>query len=125
MAAASACNLADPYVGGLAEAPQGRAHMGPLFVASITEQFIRLRDADWWYFENGANNKLYTDAEIEEIKSTSKQQEYYSGQCHMARVMLQGLLDRLLNCCGLKQSTVALPQGLCCLHSAADAQYLT
>jgi hypothetical protein len=64
--------LADPYVGGLAEPPEGGAHMGPLFAASIKEQFGRLRDADWWYYENGANNKLYNASEIEEIRSTSE-----------------------------------------------------
>lgn len=63
---------ADPYVGGLAEPSQGSAHIGPLFAASITEQFARLRDADWWYFENGANNKLYNETEINEIRGTSK-----------------------------------------------------
>jgi hypothetical protein len=46
--------------------------MGPLFAASIKEQFGRLRDADWWYYENGANNKLYNATEIEEIRSTSE-----------------------------------------------------
>jgi hypothetical protein len=46
--------------------------MGPLFAASITEQFTRLRDADWWYYENGANNKLYSATEMEEIRSTSR-----------------------------------------------------
>lgn len=68
----AACLLADPYVGGLAEPPEGGAHMGPLFTASIKEQFGRLRDADWWYYENGAKNKLYTEAEIAEIRSTSE-----------------------------------------------------
>ena len=63
---------ADPYVGGLAEPAQGGAHMGPLFAASIKEQFGRLRDADWWYYENGAKNKLYSEAEIAEISSTSE-----------------------------------------------------
>jgi hypothetical protein len=38
----------------------------------MTEQFARLRDADWWYYENGAKNKLYTEAEIAEIMSTSE-----------------------------------------------------
>jgi hypothetical protein len=46
--------------------------MGPLFAASMTEQFARLRDADWWYYENGAKNKLYSEAEITEIRSTSE-----------------------------------------------------
>jgi hypothetical protein len=43
-----------------------------MFAASIKEQFGRLRDADWWYYENGAANKLYNASEIEEIRSTSK-----------------------------------------------------
>lgn len=30
----------DPYVGGLAEPAEGAAHFGPLFAASITEQFL-------------------------------------------------------------------------------------
>ena len=66
------CLPADPYVGGLAEPPQGGAHMGPLFAASIKEQFARLRDADWWYYENGAKNKLYSEAEMAEIRKTSE-----------------------------------------------------
>lgn len=33
-------NNIDPYVGGLAEPAEGGAHFGPLFAASITEQFL-------------------------------------------------------------------------------------
>jgi hypothetical protein len=33
-------NNVDPYVGGLAEPADGGAHFGPLFAASITEQFL-------------------------------------------------------------------------------------
>ena len=68
------CGLssADAYVGGLAEQHEGASHLGPLFTASLKEQFTRLRDGDWWYYENGANNKLFTEAEIQEIRSTSK-----------------------------------------------------
>lgn len=64
--------MSDAYVGGLAEAPEGGSHLGPLFTASVREQFTRLRDADYWYYENGANNKLYNTSEIEEIRSTSE-----------------------------------------------------
>lgn len=67
-----ALRLSDAYVGGLAEAPEGGSHLGPLFTASVREQFTRLRDADYWYYENGANNKLYNTSEIEEIRSTSE-----------------------------------------------------
>lgn len=61
---------ADTYVGGLAEPPKAGSQLGPLFAASIREQFARLRDADYWYYENGAANKLYSPEEIEEIRTT-------------------------------------------------------
>lgn len=58
----------DGYVGGLAESHADPSHMGPLFTASMTDQFERLRDGDWWYFENTANG-LFTPAEVQQIKS--------------------------------------------------------
>jgi len=63
---------ADAYVGGLAEPPKSGGQLGPLFAASIREQLARLRDADWWYYENGAANKLYSPEEIEEIRNTGE-----------------------------------------------------
>eukprot|EP00877_Chromochloris_zofingiensis_P003835 jgi/Chrzof1/13452/Cz07g33210.t1 len=59
----------DPYIGGLAEDKVPGSHFGPLFTASIKDQFQRIRDGDWWYYRNKANG-LFTDAEISEIEMT-------------------------------------------------------
>ncbi|XP_076054875.1 dual oxidase [Oratosquilla oratoria] len=54
----------DLYVGGMLETQEGP---GPLFSAIIREQFLRLRDADRFWFEN-VDNGLFTQEEIEEIR---------------------------------------------------------
>ncbi|KAK8749678.1 hypothetical protein OTU49_015477 [Cherax quadricarinatus] len=54
----------DLYVGGMLETQDGP---GPLFRAIIKEQFVRLRDADRFWFEN-ADNMMFTPEEIEEIR---------------------------------------------------------
>jgi hypothetical protein len=65
-------NNVDAYVGGLAEPHYQQAHVGRLFYLSIKDQFTRLRDGDFWYFENAAANKLFSAAEVDEIKRTSE-----------------------------------------------------
>lgn len=67
-------SLLDAYVGGLAEAAVPNGHVGPLFAASILEQFRRLRDGDWWYYRN-TNNGLFTPQEIAEIDKTGRSAE--------------------------------------------------
>ncbi|KAJ3108640.1 hypothetical protein HDU97_000496 [Phlyctochytrium planicorne] len=42
----------DPIVGAMAEDHMGTGVIGPLFAASIKEQFIRIRDGDRFWFEN-------------------------------------------------------------------------
>jgi hypothetical protein len=63
-------NNVDAYVGGLAEPHFQQAHVGQLFYLSIRDQFTRLRDGDFWYYENAANNKLFSAAEVDEIRRT-------------------------------------------------------
>jgi hypothetical protein len=58
-------------VGGLAEPHDGSSHVGLLFTRSIREQFGRLRNADWYFYENSAN-KLFNASEVEEIRKTSE-----------------------------------------------------
>ncbi|KAF6254205.1 heme peroxidase [Scenedesmus sp. NREL 46B-D3] len=62
-------NNVDAYVGGLAEPHVGNAHVGPLFFASIFDQFRRLRDGDWYYYKN-ADNALFNAQEVAEVEST-------------------------------------------------------
>lgn len=38
----------DAYVCGLAETKLPDNHFGPLFNASLTDQYLRTRDGDWW-----------------------------------------------------------------------------
>jgi hypothetical protein len=38
----------DAYVCGLAERKLPDSHFGPLFNASLTDQYLRVRDGDWW-----------------------------------------------------------------------------
>eukprot|EP00775_Hariotina_reticulata_P010239 gene10239-10398_t len=59
-------SLVDAYVGGLAESPVPNGHVGPLFAASIIDQFRRLRDGDWWHYRN-TNNGLFTPEQVAEI----------------------------------------------------------
>ncbi|CAH0546400.1 unnamed protein product [Brassicogethes aeneus] len=54
----------DVYVGGMLESYGGP---GKLFTTVIKDQFMRLRDADRFWFEN-ENSGLFTKQEIEEIK---------------------------------------------------------
>ncbi|KAF6252962.1 heme peroxidase [Scenedesmus sp. NREL 46B-D3] len=61
----------DAYVGGLSEPHFYQAHVGQLFYLSIKDQFARLRDGDWWYFENAAANELFSAAEVDEVRRTS------------------------------------------------------
>jgi hypothetical protein len=48
-----------------------QGHVGELFYKSIYDQFLRLREGDWFYFENTANG-LFNDSEVEEVKKTGK-----------------------------------------------------
>ena len=58
----------DLWVGGLVEAPQGDARIGPLFSCLVKEQFLALRDGDrLWYEREG----VFTAAQLREIKKTS------------------------------------------------------
>eukprot|EP00879_Flechtneria_rotunda_P010292 GHRR01010761.1.p1 GENE.GHRR01010761.1~~GHRR01010761.1.p1 ORF type:complete len:250 (+),score=57.57 GHRR01010761.1:1283-2032(+) len=61
----------DAYVGGLAEPHYLQGHVGELFYKSIYDQFFRLREGDWWYYENFENNRLFTAQEVEEIQATT------------------------------------------------------
>ena len=54
----------DVYLGGMLESHNGP---GPLFSAVIKEQFMRLRDADRFWYEN-LDNGMFTKNEIEEIR---------------------------------------------------------
>jgi hypothetical protein len=65
-------NNVDAYVGGLAEPHYQQAHVGQLFYLSIKDQFTRLRDGDFWHFENADANKLFSAAEVDEIRRTSE-----------------------------------------------------
>lgn len=73
----------DAYVGGLAEPHYLKGHVGELFYKSMQDQFFRLREGDWWYYEN-TDNGLFNDTEIEEIRSTGELVElvsYSGGSC--------------------------------------------
>lgn len=60
-------NKIDVYVGGMLESDPNEGRPGPLFRKIIKEQFIRIRDADRFWFENSQNN-FFTKDEIEDIK---------------------------------------------------------
>ncbi len=57
----------DLWVGGLAEDHLDGAIVGPVFHAILTDQFVRIRDGDSFWYENGR----FTDEEMVAIKSTS------------------------------------------------------
>jgi dual oxidase len=58
-------NNVDLYVGGMLECDGTKP--GPLFTQIIKEQFLRLRDADRFWFEN-QENKMFTPDEVAAIK---------------------------------------------------------
>lgn len=62
-------NNIDAYIGGLAEPHYKQGHVGEVFYRSIQDQFYRLREGDWWYFENMANG-MFNESEIQEIRNT-------------------------------------------------------
>jgi hypothetical protein len=59
----------DLFVGGIAEDRNGKARVGPLFSAILTDQLIKIRDGDRYFFR--ASTSRYTKAEIEEITNFS------------------------------------------------------
>lgn len=60
-------NNIDAYVGGMVESDHVRGRPGELFRTIIQEQFVRIRDADRFWFEN-TQNGIFTPEEVEEIK---------------------------------------------------------
>lgn len=56
----------DVWVGGILETVDGP---GELFKTIIADQFRRIRDGDRFWFENYAQNKLFTNEEVNRIKS--------------------------------------------------------
>lgn len=66
-AAYGSVDTVDLWVGGLAEDHLDGAIVGPVFHAIILDQFIRIRDGDAFWYENGR----FTDAELAVIRSTS------------------------------------------------------
>jgi dual oxidase len=60
-------NNIDAYVGGMVESEYETGRPGPLFRAIIQEQFVRIRDADRFWFEN-TQNGVFSQEEIEEIR---------------------------------------------------------
>lgn len=57
----------DVYVGGMVESEVETGRPGPLFRAIIKEQFLRIRNADRFWFEN-IHNGIFTADEIKEIR---------------------------------------------------------
>lgn len=57
----------DPWVGGLAEPKLPGAQVGELFHAVISDQFIRIRDGDRYWYEN---DSTLSSQEVEEISKT-------------------------------------------------------
>lgn len=55
-------NNVDVYLGGMLESSAGP---GELFTAVIKDQFLRLRDADRFWFENDKNGYVYTELIIQ------------------------------------------------------------
>lgn len=62
-------NDVDAYVGGMAEDHVPNTNIGPLFYASLKDQYQRIRDGDRLYYEN-TQNGLFTADQIAEIKAT-------------------------------------------------------
>ena len=62
-------NNIDAYIGGMAEDHISQTNLGPLFYASLKEQYGRIRDGDRLFYENVENGR-FTEAEITKIRAT-------------------------------------------------------
>ena len=60
-------NEIDPWIGGLCEDPHGKAIVGELFFAILSDQFTRLRDGDRFWYECDPG---LSKAEIRRLKRT-------------------------------------------------------
>jgi len=61
----------DPFVGGLLETKAPGAKVGPLFAASIEDQFVRIRDGDRFFYLNPG---VLSAAELQEIQACTLSQ---------------------------------------------------
>lgn len=60
----------DSYIGFLVEDKRNGNRMSPTASIIIAEQFKRIRDGDWFWFENRQNG-LFSNQELAEIKGTT------------------------------------------------------
>ncbi|XP_076046647.1 salivary peroxidase/catechol oxidase-like isoform X2 [Oratosquilla oratoria] len=61
----------DLYSGGLAELPMKDALVGPTFACILTDQFVRLKRGDRFWYENGDSPAKFTPNQLVEIRKAS------------------------------------------------------
>ncbi|KAF0293214.1 Peroxidasin [Amphibalanus amphitrite] len=61
----------DLYVGGLLERPLEGAAVGPTFACLLTDQFVRLKAGDRFWYESGDPNVRFTPDQLQEIRKAN------------------------------------------------------
>lgn len=61
----------DAFVAGISERSVPGAILGPTFKCIISDQFIRLRRGDRFFYEHGGQSSSFTEAQLQEIRETS------------------------------------------------------
>lgn len=61
----------DVYTGALSEAPQDEAIVGPLLQCLITDQFVRIKKGDSFWYERNRGPQRFSRAQLKEIYGTS------------------------------------------------------
>lgn len=61
----------DVYTGGLSEPPEGDAILGPLLQCLITDQFVRMKKGDSFWYERTKGVQRFTGAQLKQIRGTT------------------------------------------------------
>lgn len=61
----------DAYTGALSEPPEGDAILGPLLQCLITDQFVRMKKGDAFWYERTEGGQRFTRRQLQQIRGTT------------------------------------------------------